>query len=170
MGSNLEFRILEPGESALYRALRLESLIESPDSFCTTFEIENAREKLSFQKNIEDKAKDKFIVGCFEEGNLIGICGFYTLPEATDVGGLVQLYVKKGYRRKGLAKQLMIKIIEKAFLLDKVKKIQLGVLTENKSITKLYKDLGFKEYDFQKAVLMKNNRSLDIIHMELNKQ
>jgi ribosomal protein S18 acetylase RimI-like enzyme len=61
------------------------------------------------------------------------------------------------------------KVIEKAFLLDKVKNIQLGVLTENISVIKLYEDLGFKEYDFQKDVILKNNKCLDLVLMELKK-
>jgi ribosomal protein S18 acetylase RimI-like enzyme len=165
----MEYLILLPKYSEKYRNIRLESLLLSPDSFGSTFEIENAREKLSFQKNIEDKAEDKFVVGCFEEKHLVGICGFYILPEATNIGGLVQLYVKEEFRRKGIAKQLMIKVIEKAFSLDKVKKIQLGVLTENISVIKLYEDLGFKEYDFQKDVIMKNNKYLDLVLMEFKK-
>ena len=165
----MECKILIPNDSEKYRAIRLESLLVTPDSFCTTFERENARGQLSSQKNIEDKSENNFVVGCFEKDNLIGICGFYILPETNDIGGLVQLYVKKEYQRKGIAKQLIKKVIEKAFLLDKVKKIQLGVLTENISVTKLYEDLGFREYDFQKDVLMKNKKFLDLVLMELKK-
>jgi|TARA_B110000091_G_C13682396_1_gene418447 ribosomal protein S18 acetylase RimI-like enzyme len=165
----MECLILLPKDSEKYRNIRLESLLVFPDSFSSTFERESTRGKLFFQKNIEDKSENNFVVGCFEKGNLIGICSFYILPETTDIGELVQLYVKKEYQRQGIARQLIRKVIEKAFLLDKVKNIQLGVLTENISVIKLYEDLGFKEYDFQKDVIMKNNKYLDLVLMEFKK-
>jgi ribosomal protein S18 acetylase RimI-like enzyme len=165
----MECLILLPKDSEKYRNIRLESLLEFPDSFSSTFERESTRGKLFFQKNIEDKSENNFVVGCFEKGSLIGICSFHILPETTDIGELVQLYVKKEYQRKGIARQLIRKVIEKAFLLDKVKNIQLGVLTENISVIKLYEDLGFKEYDFQKDVIMKNNKYLDLVLMEFKK-
>jgi RimJ/RimL family protein N-acetyltransferase len=102
----MECLILLPKDSKKYRNIRLESLLVFPDSFCSTFETESTRGKLFFQKNIEDKSENNFVVGCFEKGNLIGICSFYILPETTDIGELVQLYVKIEYQRKGIARQL----------------------------------------------------------------
>lgn len=60
---------------------------------------------------------------------------------------LLQIAINHEYRRKGIAKQLMIDIINNAINVG-IKKIILEVRTTNDSAIKLYKTLGFNEQAF----------------------
>ena len=60
---------------------------------------------------------------------------------------IIDIYVKPDYRRKGIAKELMHKIIDN----KQVEKITLEVNINNKNAILLYNSLGFKEATIRKG-------------------
>ena len=100
---NLTYQKLTEIDSIAYREMRLESLKLHPISFGTTYEEQKKLPKLRFQKTLEDPRSTKFLIGAFDQGDLIGICGFvpFLLDEniqLNKVGTIVQMYVKASHR------------------------------------------------------------------------
>ena len=69
----IEIRKLLPNESLLYRKLRLECLKHYPNHFTSNYQDEKKKDKLLFQPFIERANKDNFVVGAFQNKELIGI-------------------------------------------------------------------------------------------------
>ncbi len=148
---NLTYRKLQPSESVMYRNIRLESLRNFPDSFCSDYAAQEAKPKLGFQEYIEQENNTRFIIGVFDQDQLIGICGFYQHPDCNmqHRGEIIQMYVKPGHQGKSIGKHLIEKTLEEAFSLSAVEQVELGVLSTAPAASRLYDRVGFKEYGFQ---------------------
>ena len=154
----IKYRKLLPNESKEYRNLRLESLQLYPMSFGSNYEEQVTREKLFFEKVIEDSLPDKFIFGAFDDKQLIGICGFFRDREKSNrhIGTIVQMYVKKEYQGKGIGQALLRKTIAKGFDVAAIEQIDLSVLTHQRQVNQVYEKVGFKEYGFREKALKRN--------------
>ncbi|MEO1435774.1 MAG: GNAT family N-acetyltransferase, partial [Bacteroidota bacterium] len=70
---NIRYRRLAPSDSKAYRAIRLESLQTYPNSFGSSYTDQVQKDKLAFERYIETSASSHFIVGAFQNNQLIGI-------------------------------------------------------------------------------------------------
>ena len=97
-------------------------------------------------KNIVEyyiKKDDIFIVGLYKD-NLI--CTGALIKENDKTGRIVRMYVKKDYRRMGIAKHI-VKILEKYGKQKKFTKIVLETTDDWKSAIKLYENCGYQKFD-----------------------
>jgi len=138
---NLIYRKIKPAESLAYRNIRLESLQLYPNHFASTYEDQLQKPKLGFESFIEEELDHKFIYGCFKDGALIGICGFYILEDAY-VGEIIQMYVQQQHQGEGIGIKLLKDVVAIAFNIDNLKEIQVGVL--NDDLILFYEKAGFK--------------------------
>jgi hypothetical protein len=65
---------LQPEDAALYREIRREALLHSPEAFSSIFEDEAARMLAWFADRLAQPA----VFGAFGGGDLLGIVSFYT--------------------------------------------------------------------------------------------
>jgi RimJ/RimL family protein N-acetyltransferase len=142
------YRKLLPSESAQYREIRLESLKAHPDSFGSSYQDQSRMPKLMFEKAIEQPYDSRFVIGAFEQKELIGICGFvpFTLDffhDLEEAGTIIQMYVKPAYRGRKIGLDLVKAVIEEAFKLLGITKIVLGVKEDNMNAIRVYKKAGF---------------------------
>ena len=72
----IQFRKLQPKESNSYREIRLECLKNFPENFGSNYQDEKAKDVLFFQPHIEKQNTNNFIIGAFNNNNLVGISGF----------------------------------------------------------------------------------------------
>jgi len=96
-------------------------------------------------KNIVEnyiKKDDIFIVGLYK-GNLI--CTGAIIKENEQTGRIVRMYVKKDYRRMGIARHI-VKILEKYGKQMKFIKIVLETTDDWKSAIKLYEKCGYQKF------------------------
>jgi diamine N-acetyltransferase len=145
-------RRLQPHESALYRAIRLEALQSFPDSFTAVYAIEKEKFPLAFEQFIAEQHPANFMVGAFDHGNLIGICGFTRdmNPKIRHHGTLIQMYVRREYHGKQVGRKLLDAAVAEAFLLPEIMMVLLGVVSTNENANRLYEKAGFREYGFFK--------------------
>ncbi len=139
----MNYRKLQPNESSIYRAIRLESLKAFPESFCTKYDEAIQIEKFRFEYDIEHQEQERFVIGAFDQENLIGICAF--AKGENSVGDIYQMYVKKEYQNSGIGFQLLHKTIFEAQQLHPKLTIQLEVTKGNHNAYNLYKKVGFIE-------------------------
>jgi len=144
---NITYNILIPADAAAYRTLRLEALRLFADNFGSYAE-EKAKPKLAFEGFIEQQTPGRFIAGAFDNGKLIGICGFARdeTYKSNHKGLIIQMYVRQRYSSKGVGRQLLQTVAQKAFALPGIEQLILGVVTTNTSAVKLYEKVGFTTF------------------------
>lgn len=149
---NIEYRKLKPSESADYRAIRLESLNEYPNSFGSTYEEQKQKNKLSFETFIEESNPECLIVGAWHHEKLIGICGFYRLTEkgSKHRGEIIQMYVQSKYQGRSIGYNLLRATVSNVFKISELRQIELEVISTAKRASKIYGKIGFNEYSVKK--------------------
>ena len=159
----IQIRKLLPNESLSYRALRLQCLKKFPEYFTTDYLSEKGKEKLFFQQFIENSDKDNFVIGAFNNDNLIGISGFkrHERRKINHSGIIIQVYVNPKYQRKNIGSNIIRATIEEAFKISEIEQIEIGVISTNKHAEKIYKKIGFEEFGLQKNFLKINGSYYD---------
>ncbi len=144
----ITYRVLNGGDLAAYRRVRLECLKMHPENFGSTYEEEAAGDFLLLDKILAKKNTREFLMGAFHEAELIGICGFRQEGRSkTDHRGeIVQMYVRSSYSGNGIGKELLIQALKKAFDNPMIDQVTLGVVAVNDGAVTLYKNLGFVQY------------------------
>ncbi|MDZ8260556.1 GNAT family N-acetyltransferase [Nostoc sp. ChiQUE01b] len=146
-----------------YRQLRLEALETNPDSFGTTYQeeviktIEQFRDRIPVDNN-------NFILGCFEDRNLIGIVRFHqeSRIKLRHKAYISSMYVQQEYRGKGIGKILLNELIERAKTINAVEILLLDIVKTNVLAKALYLSLGFQIYGTEKKAYKYNNQYFDL--------
>ncbi len=138
----MKIKLLTEKDWHIWRALRLESLQNSPESLASSYE---EAENFS-QKEWEDKLTKSAIFGAFIDNKLIAGAGFRRLNRLKTMhrGDLFAMYVTPKYRGQGIASQLIKTVINHAR--SRVIQLHLTCVTNNESAAKLYQKHGFKIY------------------------
>jgi RimJ/RimL family protein N-acetyltransferase len=154
-------RQLTPGDTALYRGIRLAGLKESPEAFGSTFEVELTKPLAWFF----DRLGHSEVFGAFRDAELLGVAGLVVRQEEKEAhkGLLWGMYVRPDARGTGLARRLVEAVIAHAS--GQVELIQLSVVVGNKPARRLYASLGFVEYGIEKKSLKYRGRYYDEILM-----
>ncbi len=155
-------RRLEAGpDTELYRAIRLESLKKSPDSFGSDFASENEKPLEWFAERLTTSD----VLGAFHGEELLGIAGFQVGQTAkrAHTGTLWAVYVRPKARSAGVARRLVEAVLERAK--GRVEKVNLTVDRQNLHARRLYTSLGFVEYGLEKNALKVGERYLDDVLM-----
>lgn len=157
----MEIKILSPQEAEAYYILRLEALLDSPDSFATLYEdalnspIEKTRANL---------ASDHAVTfGAFEEGKLIGNMTLIrqTIPKMKHKASVVAVYVSSEHRRKGVADELMMKLLAYAEQWEGIEQLDLMVASQNSPAKNLYLRFGFEQYGTEIRAMKAGKRYID---------
>ncbi|MBN3942044.1 GNAT family N-acetyltransferase [Nostoc sp. NMS9] len=149
-----------------YRQIRLEALEKNPDSFGTTYQeeviktIEQFRDRIPVDNN-------NFILGCFEDKNLIGIVAFHqeSRIKLRHKAYISSMYVQQEYRGKGIGKILLNELIERAKAINAVEILLLDIVKNNVLAKALYLSLGFQIYGTEKRAYKYNNQYFDLEFM-----
>jgi hypothetical protein len=101
------------GEGELFRTIRLESLLESPSAFSSTYESALNRSSASWsdQADSSARASNRATFVAFAGDSPIGIAALYRNTEKVETGELLQVWVSSEYRSKGVA----LKIFDAVF-------------------------------------------------------
>ena len=149
---SISYRKLVSGDSLQYREIRLHSLKTQPESFGSTFAAQSILPQLMFERALEQPVDHRFVIGAFDQIQLLGICGF--LPFAQDhhrklnnTGTLVQLYLRPAFRGKGVGLELVRATLHQAFICRSIDQVILGVKSANNSAIRVYQDAGFISYN-----------------------
>lgn len=165
------FRKLKPSEAKRYRSLRLESLQQYPDSFGSTYEDQKRREKLAFEKYIEEQTPENFIVGALLEETLVGICGFYQFKDERyrHRGEIIQMYVQAAVQGRQIGYNLLQTTIAEAFKIEILEQIELQVFSHLHPANRIYEKIGFQECGMHERFYQKNGVYFDQRLMVLNR-
>ncbi|GLX69358.1 GNAT family N-acetyltransferase [Paenibacillus glycanilyticus] len=150
----MKIRILNEQDAERCHELRLQSLLDTPEAYLTTYELQAARPIEDIREQIRPE-EDKFTLGAFQADKLVGMVTFVREKRTKIVhkGNLYAMYVAPEMRGQGIGKQLVTELIRKASLLPGLEQIQLSVITDNPSARALYASCGFQVYGVERNAM-----------------
>lgn len=165
----MEVRILKSSDAESYWNLRLEALEQSPEAFATSYEEAIQRKNPVELVANNFNSEGNFTFGAFDNEELIGVV---TLLQEKPIklrhrANIFAMYVTPKKRCIGAGKDLLTEAINKARSLECVEKLNLTVVTINKTAKSLYSGLGFKVFGVEENALKFNNKYYDEEHMVL---
>ncbi|UZW64875.1 GNAT family N-acetyltransferase [Priestia flexa] len=162
-------RLLTKNDARQYVKLRLESLLESPAAFLKTYDEEASTPQLEEEMG-EKLVKEHFYTfGSFRGEQLIGMITLQAEQplKIRHKGNLLAMYVAKDARGKGVAKELVQVVLDKAKQLG-LEQLQLTGVSTNKEAIALYDSFGFVTYAVERNALKYKGQYWDEEHMALS--
>jgi GNAT superfamily N-acetyltransferase len=141
MAETVAVRHLQPDEVDRYRYLRLRALLDSPAAFTATWDEENAMPDSAWVARVE--SSESAIVVADTGAELVGLAGGIPWEGRLRV---VSVWVAPGWRRRGLARQLVEQVCEWGAATGYAE-AQIETAIGNADPQKLYQALGFVPVD-----------------------
>ena len=156
-------RRITPEDTALYKAIRLTALQESPDSFGSTYAgaLERTEESWADQVNSSASGPDRVIQLVFHDEECIGLGALYRIP-SSDVGELLSMWIAPAFRGTEAGVILGKALLTWAKSVG-ITSVLLEVLAENHRAIGYYEKLNFTSTG--KTVLISEERGLQGIQM-----
>ena len=121
-------------------------------------------------KRMREKNDEDFILGYFRGDEILGLVGFLREDgnKHKHKGLVWGVFVYPEHRRKGIARQLMLTLIDKAREIEGLQKIKLSAYLTSTASIDLYEKLGFKVYGTERNAAHHDGEILDEVVMDLN--
>ena len=113
------------------------------------------------------RAPESVVIGAFADRRLVGSAGLYRDRhlKAAHKAHLWGMYVRPGYRRRGLGARLVRAALEHAERLSGVDCVELGVSSAAPEARRLYETLGFRTWGTEPDALRHEGRIATQHHM-----
>lgn len=158
--SDIVIRPLTETDAGQYRALRLEALRDSPQSFGASIAEEEALSDDDMIRRAVPEAPS-VTFGAFAGEMLVGTATYLqnTREKTHHKGAMLAVYVAPDWRAARLGRKLVEEIIAHARALGVM--LQCTVTAENIAARRLYHSLGFVPYGLERDSLCVDGRFLD---------
>ena len=134
-------RRLGPDEAGVFRVIRREALITTPEAFASTTAYLDAQT----DADLADRLSNIPTFAAFEGDTPVGLMGY--LRETGDVMGhrafLINVYVSPSQRGKGLARGLLTHVLDAAAS-EGITQMELMVTVQNTAAIAVYERAGFQ--------------------------
>lgn len=142
-GAEVATRTLGPGNGALYRALRLRALEESPDAFGDTFEQAAARPEAFWHECLRDgRPGTDYPVLATIDGEPAGLAWGRRDSSDEAIVRVYQMWVAPEWRGRGAGARLLDAVLDWAENLG-ARRVELSVTCGNVAAEALYRQVGF---------------------------
>lgn len=166
----MKIRFLTETDVSAYRELRLYSLVESPFAFSDSYEDQVNKSVSDFQHEIikQGNPTESFVLGAFSADSLIGYVKFKRdhRTKARHRAYLYSLYVSPKHRGKGIAKKLILELLQIIEPLTELRQLQLSTIISKNDLRTFYRSFGFQKLGgIIKDDLLIENQYTDAIYM-----
>lgn len=146
--SDINIIILDPARWQEYRELRLQALDREPTAFATSYDEDAQLPESEWQGRLESAQRKAGHLTLFAEvdGKLVGMIGAYWVDKKkmAHIAGVYGVYVDQSMRGKGIGQWLMQALLDEISRIPRIKKLKLGVNTQQTAAIALYKKFGFE--------------------------
>ncbi|WP_310831659.1 GNAT family N-acetyltransferase [Paenibacillus pedocola] len=156
-------RVLNPADAGNYREIRLQSLLDHPEAFLSSYEKEKEM-PLEITRSRLEPAEGRFTLGGFtERDELAGVVTFIreSSGKIRHKGNVYAMYVSPAARNRKLGYKLMKELIVRAGQLPGLERINLTVFSDNDPAKRLYTSLGFSCYGTERKAVKLDGVYLD---------
>ncbi len=164
-----EIRLLTPDDAKDYWDLRLEALEREAEAFTSSAEEHRTLSLDDVRARLGVDPGNSFVIGAFEGKELVGTAGFYREKglKTSHKGHVWGVYVTFSARGKGIGRQILRMLLERAASIDGLEQIQLSVGTTQAAAANLYRSLGFESWGCEPSAVKIGSRYVDEGHMVL---
>lgn len=161
-------RRLTASDASSLRQLRLDALVETPESFGSSYEEEHTLTLEDIREWITP-ANDGAMFGVFADDALAGMVGVgrQRMLKMRHKAHIWSMYVAPAQRGRGLGRMLMQAAIAHAQTMRGIRQVQLSVTANNAAAAALYASLGFAVYGHEPEALCVNGELFDEALMAL---
>ncbi|HJV61969.1 MAG TPA: GNAT family N-acetyltransferase [Albitalea sp.] len=164
----MNVRKLGPADAAAFQALRLQALQEDPIAFASSYEEERDTPLTAVAERLAATG-DRAIVGAFDGEELVGLAAWHReeMRKMQHKGFVWGVFVKPGWRGRGLARRLLQAVICLARQAEGIVLLNLTAYADNTPAIRLYESLGFVVYGRESAAICVNGMLHDDVHLAL---
>jgi RimJ/RimL family protein N-acetyltransferase len=165
----MEIRLLTASDANAYWKVRLEALESEPEAFGSSPEEHRALTEDEVAARISYDPANNFVMAAFSDGHILGTAGFYRDKgfKARHKGHIWGVYVAREARGRGVGRELLRAVLERAAGIAGVEQIMLSVVTGQGAAGNLYRSLGFESYGCERRALKIGDRYVDEENMVL---
>ena len=165
----MEIRVLEADDTPAWWNLRLEALEREPEGFGASVEAHHKLTRDEIRSRLALDPENKFVVGAFVDGKLVGTAGFVRENGAKErhKGRVWGVYLTAAMRGKGVGRSMMKALLDRASNIAGLEQISLAVATGQTAATGLYRSFGFVPFGCEVRALKIGDRYVDEEHMVL---
>ncbi|AIQ16256.1 hypothetical protein H70357_05850 [Paenibacillus sp. FSL H7-0357] len=153
-------RVLNSADAEIYREIRLQSLLNHPEAFLSSYEAESGMPIETTRARLQ-AVDGKFTLGGFNRREeLVGVVTFVreSRDKISHKGNVYAMYVSPSARKQKLGHLLMTELIARAKQSPGLEILNLAVFSDNLPAIRLYQLLGFTCYGTErKAVKLKGS-------------
>ena len=169
MNYQLQIRFLVPDDAGEWLRLRLESLQNDSEAFSSSPQDSQSLSAEDVRKRLSSDQGEFFIVGAFDDRQLLGMCGFHREPgvKSRHKARVWGVYTSPGRRGQGLGRTLLQTLLARAAEIDGVEQMLISVTSTQAAAHSLYRSLGFEPFGHEPRALKISGRYIDEEHMLL---
>jgi len=161
----MEIRVLVSADAEKCQALRLQALLECPTAFSSSYEEERETPLAEVARRL--MPADTVVFGAFDGQRLVGTAVLHreTRRKRAHIAVVWGMYVDPGFRRRGVGRKLVERLLSHAAQMRGLRKITLGVNAANPAAIALYEAVGFESFGVEPGFLLVDGVLQDEVHM-----
>lgn len=166
--STINITRLTPANAAEYRLLMLNAYASAPDAFTSTVAEREVLPLSWWQARVSDlPASQEQVIGAFVDAKLVGVAGLsHESRERTrHKAALFGMFVLPQYRGRGIARELVLAVLDAARAIQGTQVVQLTVTDSNTAAVQLYQSCGFVGFGTEPMAVKLDDQFVSKLHM-----